>query len=85
MVLPWTLSMRLKVEKDARVEAQLEIPVNSSLKPNESYSTPRSFVAVYSSDFYQPQRMWWVATSLGLATAAALWIYDKTIQPRSNA
>ena len=56
--LPWTLSIPVKVEKDARVEAQLEIPVNSSLKPNESYSTPRSFVAVYSGDFYEPLRMW---------------------------
>ena len=56
--LPWTLSIPVKVEKDGRVEAQLEIPVNSSLKPNESYSTPRSFVAVYSGDFYEPLRMW---------------------------
>ncbi|MFL6307341.1 MAG: glycoside hydrolase family 36 protein [Candidatus Sulfotelmatobacter sp.] len=56
--LPWTLSIPVKVEKDARVETQLEIPVNSSLKPNESYSTPRSFVAVYSGDFYEPLRMW---------------------------
>ena len=56
--LPWTLSIPVKVEKDARVETQLEIPVNSSLKPNESYSTPRSFVTVYSGDFYEPLRMW---------------------------
>ncbi|MBZ5570785.1 MAG: MFS transporter [Acidobacteriia bacterium] len=26
---------------------------------------------------HQPERMWWVATAVGLATAAALWIYDK--------
>jgi len=27
---------------------------------------------------HQPERMWWVATAVGLGTAAALWIYDKT-------
>jgi alpha-galactosidase len=56
--LPWTLSVPVKVDKQGRVDAQIEIPVNSSLKPNESYSTPRSFVAVYSGDFYEPLRMW---------------------------
>ena len=34
------------------------IPANTALKPGESYSTPRSFVAVYSGDFYEPLRMW---------------------------
>src|SRR5581483_11992349 len=56
--LPWTLSIPVKVDREGRVNAQVEIPVNSTLKPNESYSTPRSFVAVYSGDFYQPLRMW---------------------------
>ena len=56
--LPWTLSIPVKVDRDARVTAQIEIPVDSTLKPGESYSTPRSFVAVYSGDFYQPLRMW---------------------------
>ena len=31
----------------------------------------------------QPERIWWVATGLGLATAAALWIYDKIISTPS--
>lgn len=56
--VPWTLSMPAKVDPDGRVEASIAIPVNSSLKPGESYSTPRSFVAVYSGDFYEPLRMW---------------------------
>ena len=56
--LPWTLSIPVKVGREGRVETQLEIPVNSSLKPNETYSTPRSFLAVYSGDFYEPLRMW---------------------------
>jgi len=28
---------------------------------------------------HQPQRVWWVVTGVGLATAALLWIYDKTL------
>lgn len=56
--LPWTLSIPLKTEKDGRVTASIAIPVNASLKPGESYSTPRSFVAVYAGDFYEPLRMW---------------------------
>jgi alpha-galactosidase len=40
------------------VTTQVEIPVNANLKPGESYATPRSFVAVYSGDFYEPLRMW---------------------------
>lgn len=56
--LPWTLSMPVKVEADGRVSASVAIPVNTVLKPGESYSAPRSFVAVYSGDFYEPLRMW---------------------------
>ena len=56
--LPWTLSIPVKVEADGRVKASVTVPVNAALKPGESYSSPRSFVAVYSGDFYEPLRMW---------------------------
>ena len=56
--LPWTLSIPVKVEADGRVRAGIKIPVNAILKAGESYSTPRSFAAVYSGDFYEPLRMW---------------------------
>src|SRR5215467_8251671 len=56
--LPWTLSIPVNVDKEGFVNAQIEIPNNAVLKPGESYSTPRSFVAVYSGDFYEPLRMW---------------------------
>jgi POT family proton-dependent oligopeptide transporter len=29
---------------------------------------------------HQPERMWWVVSGVGLATAAALWIYDRTVR-----
>ena len=28
---------------------------------------------------HQPGRMWWVVTGVGVATAVALWVYDKTV------
>jgi alpha-galactosidase len=56
--LPWTLSIPVKVEADGRVTTQLEIPAKDTLKPGASYSTPRSFVSVYSGDFYEPLRIW---------------------------
>lgn len=56
--LPWTLSMPVKVESDGRVNASIRIPVNATLKPGDSYSTPRSFVSVYSGDFFEPLHIW---------------------------
>ena len=56
--LPWTLSIPVKVEADGRVKASVTIPADTVLKTGEVYSAPRSFVAVYSGDFYQPLRMW---------------------------
>ena len=56
--LPWTLSMPVSVDREGKVTTQIEIPANATLKPNETYSTPRSFVAVFSGDFYKPLRMW---------------------------
>ncbi|HEV2400261.1 MAG TPA: alpha-galactosidase [Candidatus Sulfotelmatobacter sp.] len=56
--LPWTLSIPLKVDKEGRVDASMVLPTHTSLKPGDSYSTPRSFVSVYSGDFYEPLRIW---------------------------
>jgi MFS family permease len=28
---------------------------------------------------HQPERMWWVVTGVGVATAALLWIYDRIV------
>jgi alpha-galactosidase len=56
--LPISVSLPVKVQTDGRVNAALEIPAGTTLKPGETYSTPRSFVAVYSGDFYEPLRVW---------------------------
>ena len=52
--LPLVLSLPVKVEKDFRVTASLALEPKSTLKPGEVFSTPRSFVVVYSGDFYEP-------------------------------
>ena len=56
--LPWSLSIPIEVASDGRVEAKVAVPAKTVLKPGESYSAPRSFLAVYSGDFYEPLRMW---------------------------
>jgi alpha-galactosidase len=56
--LPWTLSIPVKVEADGRVKAGVTIPANTVLKPDETYSAPRSFLSVYNGDFYEPLRIW---------------------------
>lgn len=33
---------------------------------------------------HQPEMMWWIVTAIGVLTAIALWIYDKTISPRTR-
>ena len=33
---------------------------------------------------HQPARIWWAVTAVGVATAALLWIYDKTLKPVSG-
>src|SRR6195256_1085957 len=50
--LPLSLSLPVKAERDGRVNTAVSIPANTTLKPGESYSTPRSFVSIYSGDFY---------------------------------
>jgi alpha-galactosidase len=56
--LPLSVSLPVRVGADRRVTTSLDVPGPITLKPGETYSTPRSFVAVYSGDFYQPLHMW---------------------------
>ena len=56
--LPWTLSIPVKVQADGTVATSVTIPANTTLKPGESYASPRTFISVYSGDFYEPLRMW---------------------------
>lgn len=55
--LPLSVSLPVNVDKDGRIATSM-VSDGIKLNPTETYSTPRSFVAVYSGDFYEPLRMW---------------------------
>ena len=61
--LPLVLSLPVKVADDGRINTDLQLEPGTTLQPGDSYSTPRSFVAVYSGDYYEPLRLY--ATALG--------------------
>jgi len=56
--IPISASIPAKVGTDARVNAEVDYAANITLKPGETYSTPRSFVSVFAGDFYEPLRIW---------------------------
>ncbi len=56
--IPIKATIPAKVAADGRVNVEVDYPADITLKPGETYSTPRSFVSVYSGDFYEPLRMW---------------------------
>ena len=56
--IPLVLSIPVETQADGRVQAAVHLAPDSTLKPGEVYTTPRTFVAVYSGDFYDPLRMY---------------------------
>lgn len=56
--LPLVLSIPVETQADGRVQASVRLAPATVLKPGEAYSTPRTFVAVYSGDFYEPLRIY---------------------------
>jgi alpha-galactosidase len=59
--LPLVLNMPVRVARDQRVEAAIELNDTGTLKPGESFAAPRTFLAVYAGDFYEPLRMYSLA------------------------
>lgn len=55
---PLVLSLPVRVEKDKRVSASIMVDAAVTLPPGESYSTPRTFTAVFAGDFYEPLRLY---------------------------
>jgi alpha-galactosidase len=56
--LPLALSIPVQTAADGRVEAAIRLAADTVLKPGETYSTPRTFLAVYEGDFYEPLSTW---------------------------
>jgi alpha-galactosidase len=56
--LPLVLSMPVKTGGDGRINTSIVMKPKTTLKPGDVFSTPRSFVAVYRGDFYEPLRLY---------------------------
>ena len=56
--IPISAAIPAKVAADGRVNTEVDYAANVTLKPGETYSTPRSFVSVFAGDFYEPLRIW---------------------------
>ena len=56
--LPLVMDMPVQVNKVGRVDTAIELKDPGTLKPGESFATPRTFLAVYSGDFYEPLHMY---------------------------
>jgi alpha-galactosidase len=91
--LPLVLDMPIRSEGDKPIEAHIELNDAGTLKPGETFSTPRSFVAVYSGDFYEPLRMYSLAlqqegwkipkpTNQDYAVAWCGWGYEFDVTPK---
>ena len=56
--VPFTLSIPVETRAAGKVETAVRVPADTILKPGEVFSTPRTFLAVYHGDFYQPLSLW---------------------------
>jgi alpha-galactosidase len=56
--VPFTLSIPVRAAEAGKVEAEVRVPAEMVLRPGEVFSTPRTFLAVYRGDFYEPLSLW---------------------------
>lgn len=56
--LPLVLSIPVQTLPDGTVSAAVRIQAHTRLKAGEVFSTPRTFLSVYSGDFYEPLEKW---------------------------
>ena len=56
--LPLVLAVPVKTESDGHVDASVQLTPDNALQPGDSYSSPETFIAVYSGDYYEPLRIY---------------------------
>jgi alpha-galactosidase len=56
--LPLVLAVPVQTESDGHVDASVHLTPDNALQPGESYSSPETFIAVYSGDYYEPLRIY---------------------------
>lgn len=59
--LPVAASLPVQVDSDGRIAASLVVEPRHTLKRGEEYQAPRSFLAVFAGDFYEPLRQYSLA------------------------
>jgi alpha-galactosidase len=59
--VPEPASLPVTVEPDGRVAISLVAEAGRALAPGEAYTAPRSFLAVFAGDFYEPLRLYSLA------------------------
>jgi alpha-galactosidase len=59
--LPQVASLPVAVGPDGRVAVSLVVEPGRTLAPGETYTAPRSFLAVFAGDFYEPLRLYSLA------------------------
>jgi alpha-galactosidase len=59
--IPVVLSLPVSVAADQRIETGVVLEPKTTLEPGEVFATPRTFLAVYHGDFYEPLRSWSLA------------------------
>jgi alpha-galactosidase len=56
--IPEVLSLPVEVSRDDRINTQVSMTPDAVIEPGHSFATPRTFVAVYHGDFYEPLHLW---------------------------
>jgi alpha-galactosidase len=91
-VLPQVASLPVSVGPDGRVAVSLVVEPGRTLAPGDTYTAPRSFLAVFAGDFYEPLRLysvvrqregWPIAppTSAAYEPAWCGWGYEFDVTP----
>jgi hypothetical protein len=90
--LPQVASLPVSVGMDGRISISLVVEPRRTLAPGETYAAPRSFLAVFAGDFYEPLRLyslarqregWPIARPSGAAYEPAWcgWGYEFDVTP----
>ena len=56
--IPEVLSLPVEVSNDDRIHTKVTMTPEVSIEPGHAFATPRTFVAVYQGDFYEPLHLW---------------------------
>ena len=56
--LPLAISIPVQTTPGGTLNAAVAVPANTTLKPGETFATPRTFVTVFHGDYYEPLHTW---------------------------